>query len=94
VLDGFNHKGLGIEVDVSLPLEHVTRMLRTELSNGVANPGRFVVITDQKISVPTYVVWAETRGIQLDYIQPGKPQQNKIPTWNATTELFGMNGWR
>jgi len=53
VLDGFNHKGLGIEVDVSLPLEHVTRMLRTELSNGVANPGRFVVITDQKISVPT-----------------------------------------
>jgi len=66
VLDNFNREELRIEVDVSFPSEQVTRVLRTELSNGVANPGRFFVITGQKISVPTYVVWAETRGIQLD----------------------------
>jgi len=76
VLDNFNREELRIEVDVSFPSEHVTRVLRTELSSGVANPGRFFVITGQKISVPIYVVWVETRGIQLDYIQPEKPQQN------------------
>ena len=89
-----NREGLGIEVDVSLPSEHVTHALWTELSNGAVNPGRFVVITDRKISVPIYVVWAETRGIQLDYIQPGKPQQNTyLERYNRTVrhEWLEMN---
>jgi len=55
VLDDFNREGLGIEVDVSLPSERVTRAL-DRIIEGAANPGRFVVITDRKISVQPFVV--------------------------------------
>lgn len=35
--------------------------------------------------------WAEKRQVRLEYIQPGKPQQNA--TSNATIVLFAANGW-
>jgi len=35
--------------------------------------------------------WAERMGIHIQYIQPGKPQQNVI--YSATITLSGTNGW-
>ncbi|CDM60511.1 transposase IS3/IS911 family protein (plasmid) [Rhizobium favelukesii] len=88
VLDDFNREGLGIEVDFSLPAERVIRSLN-QIIEWRGKP--FAIRVD---SGPEYVSgklmeWAETRGIALSHIQPGKPQQNALcralqphrPTW-------------
>jgi putative transposase len=75
VLDDFNRKGLGIEVDFSLPAVRVVRSLNQIIEwRGAAEVIRVV-------SGPEYVsgilkTRAEMRGIQIEYIQLGKLQQN------------------
>lgn len=84
VLDDFNRQGLAIEVDVSLPALRVIRTLERviewrgkPLSIRVDNGPENVSGALQR--------WAETRGIGLTYIQPGKPQQNAyIERYNRT----------
>lgn len=74
VLDDFNREGLGIEVDFSLPAERVVRSLNQIIE------WRGKPLAIRVDNGPEYVSglmeWAETRGIALNYIQPGKPQQN------------------
>ena len=55
VLDDFSREGLGIEVWMYRFHQNALRGFWIGLSNGVANPERFVVITDRKISVPRFV---------------------------------------
>lgn len=75
VIDDFNREGLGIEVDLSLPAERVIRALDQIIEwRGVPQ----VIRCDNG---PEYIrgrlgIWAERRGIRLEHIQPGKPQQN------------------
>ena len=80
VLDDFNREGLAIEVDFSLPAERVVRTLNQ-------------IIAWRAIRVdngPEYVsgrlqTWAETAGIAVLYIQPGKPHQNAyVERYNRT----------
>lgn len=84
VLDGFNREGLGIEVDFSLPAVRVVRSLNQIIEwRGAPR----VICVDNG---PEYVsgllkAWAEARGIRIEYIQPGKPQQNAyIKRYNRT----------
>ena len=75
VIDDFNREALGIEVDFSLPAEQVTRAL-TQI---IEQRGRPLAIRCD--NGPEYVGtimtnWASKRGIKIEYIQPGKPQQN------------------
>ena len=84
VIDDFNREGLGIEVDLSLPAERVIRSLE-----------QIIEWRDQPQALrcdngPEYIsgalqAWAEKRGIRVEYIQPGKPQQNAyIERYNRT----------
>ena len=84
VVDDFNREGLGIEVDFSLPAERVTRSLERIIEwRGLPQ----VIRVDNG---PEYVSgslrqWAEDRQIVLQYIQPGKPQQNAyVERYNCT----------
>ena len=84
VLDDFNREGLGIEVDFSLPAVRVVRSLNQIIEwRGAPR----VICVDNG---PEYVsgllkAWAEARGIRIEYIQPGKPQQNAyIERYNRT----------
>ena len=75
VLDDFNREGLGIEVDFSLPAVRVVRSLNQFIEWRGAPQ---VLRVDNG---PEYVsgllkAWAEARSIHIQYIQPGKPQQN------------------
>lgn len=74
VLDDFNREGLVIEVDRSLPAARVVRALDQLIEwRGVPK----VIRSDngpEHIS-ETVRQWAMSRGIQLEFIQPGKPQQ-------------------
>lgn len=84
VLDDFNREGLGIEVDFSLPTVRVIRSLN-RIIEWRGKP-KFIRVDNG----PEYIsgmlkVWAETHGIHMKYIQPGKPQQNAyIERYNRT----------
>jgi putative transposase len=84
VIDDFNREGLSIEVDFSLPSERVIRTLERIMEwRGIPNKIRCH-------NGPEYVSaalrsWANRRNIRVEFIQPGKPQQNAyIERYNRT----------
>ena len=84
VLDDFNREGLGIEVDFSLPAERVTRTL-DRVIEWRGRPDAIRVDNGPEYISGTLQNWAEKRGIDIRYIQPGKPQQNAyIERYNRT----------
>lgn len=75
VIDDFNREGLGIEVDFSLPSGRVI----LSLEQIMAWRGKPAVLRCD--NGPEYVSaalqgWASRRGICIEYIQSGQPQQN------------------
>lgn len=84
VIDDFNREALAIEVDFSLPSERVIRVL----DQVIAWRGKPQVIRSD--NGPEYInlkiqEWANHRGIQLQYTQPGNPQQNAyVERFNRT----------
>ena len=84
VIDDFNREALGIEVDFSLPSERVIRALEQVMEWH----GKPTVIRcdygPENISA-LIRAWADRNGIRLEYIQPGKPQQNAyVERFNRT----------
>src|SRR3546814_122418 len=84
VIDDYNREGLCIDVDFSLPALRVIR----SLEQVIEWRGRPKIIRCD--NGPEYVSsalmqWAEKRHIKLQFIQPGKPQQNAyIERYNRT----------
>jgi putative transposase len=84
VIDDFNREGLGIDIHFSLPSERVIR----SLDQIIAWRGKPKVIRCD--NGPEYIsavtrTWAASRGIQIEFIQPGQPQQNAyIERYNRT----------
>jgi putative transposase len=75
VLDDFNREGLGIEVDFSLPAERVTRSL-DNIIEWRGKPEAIRIDNGPEYVSGKLMVWAQKHDIALNYIQPGKPQQN------------------
>ena len=77
VIDDCNREALGVEIDFSLP---AGRVIRT-LDQIIERRGKPIAIRCD--NGPEYVssallTWAEKEGIKLQFIQPGKPQQNAL----------------
>ena len=75
VIDDFTREALGIEIGFALSSERVIR----ELKQIIAWRGKPEVIRCD--NGPQYIsaaiqTWAQEWGIRLEYIKPGKPQQN------------------
>jgi len=84
VLDDFNREGLGIEVDFSLPSLRVVRTLNN-IIEWRGKLGCIRVDNGPEYISSTLQNWAEKHGIAIQYIQPGKPQQNAyIERYNRT----------
>ena len=84
VIDDFNREGLGIEVDFSLPAERVIRAL-DQLIEWRGKPLALRCDNGPEYVSSALITWAEQHDIRLDYIQPGKPQQNAyIERYNRT----------
>jgi putative transposase len=84
VLDDFNREGLGIEVDFSLPAERVIRSL-DRIIEWRGKPGTIRVDNGPEYISGKLLTWAEKRGITIQHIQPGQPQQNAyIERYNRT----------
>lgn len=84
VIDDFNREALGMEIDFSLPSARIIRAL----DQIIEWRGRPTVIRcdngPENIS-GLIQAWADRHAIRMDYIQPGKPQQNAyVERFNRT----------
>ena len=84
LIDDFNREALAIDADLSLPALRVIR----SLDQVIEWRGKPAVIRCD--NGPEYISgelqnWAERRSIKIEYIQPGKPQQNAyVERFNRT----------
>ncbi|NMG34553.1 IS3 family transposase [Azoarcus sp. TTM-91] len=84
IIDDFNREALAMDIDLSLPAERVVRALEQVIEWR----GKPTAIRSD--NGPEYVgkmltEWAQKNGVRLDYIQPGKPQQNAyVERFNRT----------
>ena len=84
VLDDYNRQALRIEIDTSLPASRVVRALN-ELIEIHGKPKRLRVDNGPEFISKLLADWATHHGIDLRFIQPGKPTQNAyIERFNRT----------
>lgn len=75
VIDEGTRECLAIEVDTSLPAARVIRVLE-RLQHERRLPKQIRVDNGPELIAAEFYDWCESRGIEVAYIQPGKPQQN------------------
>lgn len=75
VIDEGNREGLRIECGKSIPSGRVIRVLR-ELVEVYGRPDAIRLDNGPEFTAEAFVDWAKDNGIELRYIQPGKPNQN------------------
>jgi putative transposase len=75
VIDEGTRECLAIEVDTSLPAARVIRVMdRLKQERGL--PQQIRVDNGPELIAAEFYDWCENHGIEVVYIQPGKPQQN------------------
>jgi len=75
VVDDFNREALAIEVDLNLPAQRVIRVLeRVALWRGY--PQKLRLDNGPEMISIALAEWAETHGVSLKFIRPGKPMEN------------------
>jgi len=96
VIDDFNREALRIEVNFSLPSERVIQVLcQIIASRGKPHSIRYDNGPESVSGAITR--WAGKSGIQFEYIQPGRPQQNAyVEQFNRTVryERLSQYLWR
>ena len=84
LLDEGAREALAIEIDSSLPAERVVRVL-DRIKESRPLPRQIRIDNGPELQSAKLVAWAETNGVKLHYIQPGKPTQNAyIERFNRT----------
>ena len=84
VIDDFNREGLTIESDLSLPAIRFKRAL-DQIVEWRGKPRQIRCDNGPEYISGLLSTWAEERGIDLLFIQPGNPQQNAyIERYNRT----------
>jgi putative transposase len=77
VVDDCTRECKGILVDFSIGGQRVTRFL-DELMGARGKPMHTVTDNGTEFTSRAMFYWAQERGIQLNFIEPGKPSQNEI----------------
>jgi putative transposase len=84
VIDDFNRQGLAMEADFSLTAARVIRTLE-QIIEWRGQPRSIRCDNGPEYISGALLGWAERRGIRIEHIQPGKPQQNAyIERYNRT----------
>ena len=83
IIDEANRQVLGIEVAYSIPSLRVIRVLQ-QLIEMYGKP-RALRLDNGRVTAGAFTEWCEARGIEVRFIQPGKPDQNAfIERFNKT----------
>ncbi|NUF27681.1 Integrase core domain-containing protein [Gilliamella bombicola] len=75
VIDDFNREVLGIDIAVSLPAGRITRYL-DKLAEYHNYPLKIRVDNGPEFTGNTFINWAKSHDIAIDYIELGNPYQN------------------
>lgn len=75
VVDDFNREGLAIEVDLNLPAPRVVRVLE-RVAAWRGYPRKLRLDNGPELVALALAEWAESHGVKLEFIEPGKPMQN------------------
>lgn len=75
VLDDFNREALAIEIDLNLPAERVIRVL-DRIAAWRGYPNQLRMDNGPEFIALATADWAEEHGVDLEFIQPGRPMQN------------------
>ena len=75
VIDEGNREALAIEPATSIPSVRVLRVLE-ELVALHGKPQALRVDNGPELTAEVFMEWCQARGIEIRYIQPGKPDQN------------------
>lgn len=76
VVDVYTRESLAIEVDTSLSGVRVARVLERVTQERGARPVNVVLDNGPELTSRALDQWAYERGVGLQFIDPGKPQQN------------------
>ena len=76
VEDVFTREALAIEVDTSLSGVRVARVLDRVIGEHGGRPQEIVLDNGPELTSRALDQWAYERGVHLQFIDPGKPQQN------------------
>lgn len=96
LVDDFNREALAIEVDLNLPSARVIRVLERAVA-WRGYPAKLRMDNGPEFISAALAEWAEDHGIELEFIQPGKPTQNSyIERFNRTfrDEILNMYVFR
>jgi putative transposase len=84
VVDDFNREALHIEVDTSITSQRLVRIFE-QLKRDHGLPQVLRTDNGPEFLGETFVEWAKANGMAIQYIQPGKPNQNAyIERFNRT----------
>jgi putative transposase len=84
VIDDYNREALAIEVDLNLPAQRIIRELE-RLAAWRGYPAKIRMDNGPELTSVMMAEWAEEHGVELEFIQPGKPTQNSfIERFNRT----------
>jgi putative transposase len=75
VIDAFSRRGLVSEVDMSLPGSRVVEVL-DRLADQRGRPEELVLDNGPEFIGSALAQWADSHGVRLHFITPGKPVQN------------------
>jgi putative transposase len=93
VIDESNREVLGIEIDLSLPAARVVRTLE-QLDEIYGLPQAIRLDNGSELRSAVFTQWCESKGIELRFIQPGKPSQNAfIERFNRTYRHEVLNAY-
>lgn len=91
ILDEGVREGLAIEIDTSLPAERVIRVLE-QVVTWRGQPQAIRLDNGPELVADRFMSGCAERGIELRYIQPGKPDQNAfIERFNRTYRTEVLN---
>ena len=82
VIDEGNREGLRIEVGRSISSLRVTRIM-SELVEFYGKPTAIRLDNGPELTAESFTEWAKEQGIELRFIQPGKPNQNAFKIGRA-----------
>ncbi len=93
VLDEGVREALAIEIDTSLPAPRVVRTLE-QLEAWRGLPKAIRLDNGPELTSQEFTEWCDGKGIELRFIQPGKPNQNPfIERFNRSYRTEVLNGW-
>lgn len=87
VVDDFNREALSIEIDLNLPAARVIRTL-ARIATWRGYPAKIRMDNGPEFIAASLADWAQLHGVELEFIQPGRPMQNNRSYREGVLDMY------